>query len=92
MKSLGLVHDFFELSAFPLSPLLACDAGVNRLDDEPFSLRWIRGKGKTSPQEAIDRLLHRFLRDAILLFKEAGYVVVDGQRGAHIMMLRCEAS
>ena len=63
------------------------DPEWNRLDDEwLFSVRPC-GSGQPEPKQAVDGSLEGIARAADLLVQELRYIVVDGERRAHIMML-----
>ena len=71
----------------PALPLFRRSAKVEWLYYETLTLRRSGGLQQTEPQQAIDSLLQRLLRAAILLLQEAGDVFVYGQGRSHIMML-----
>ena len=59
---------------------------------EGFVRHRLIGYGQPLPQEPIDSPLERVTGALDFLLYEAGNIVVDGESGSHIMMIRIESS
>ncbi|MEO7030555.1 MAG: hypothetical protein ABI147_14260 [Acidobacteriaceae bacterium] len=89
MKTLDHVDEFLDRTG---SPLRREPESLNRFHNETFGSCRLGTLNESAAEHTVDRLLHGFNGTPVLLVKESGNVIVDGQSCAHIMMLSKEAS
>jgi|SRR5581483_8521557 len=90
--SFGFVEDVFQLPAFPSGPLLCSDAGIKGLHCEALPLCGMVEVVDAAAKDPVDGLLPRLGGAAVLAFQQGSEIIVDGEGGAHIMMLAGKAS